>query len=80
VDVVRARIAAGIATAILVVVGGATEAGAATVPPYSGNPAGVSLGVLGDSITNQSRAALHQVLDPTYRSSIAPTGAPPSPV
>ena len=79
---IRARFAAAVGTAVLVVVVCSTVAGAATftdagtgtVPPYSGNPNGVSLGMLGDSITNQSRAALHQALDVTYRSSIAAYG------
>jgi hypothetical protein len=68
---VWARIGATIGTAILVAVVGATDVGAATVPPYSGNPTGVPLGMFGDSITNQSRIPLHQALDVTYRSSIA---------
>ncbi len=68
---VRTRIGAAIGAALLVAVVGATVAAAATVGPYSGNPTGVTLGMFGDSITNQSRAALHQSLDVTYRSSIA---------
>ncbi len=71
---VRARIAAAIGTAILVAIVGATVAAATTVPAYSGNPTGVTLGMLGDSITNQSRVQLHQALDLTYRSSIAAYG------
>jgi hypothetical protein len=71
---IRARFAAAIGTAILVTVVCSSVAGAATVPPYTGNPTGVSLGMLGDSITNQSRTALHQALDVTYRSSIAAYG------
>jgi len=71
---VWARIGAAIGTAILVVVVGATNVAAATVPPYLGNPTGVPLGMFGDSITNQSRVALHQALDVSYRSSIAAYG------
>jgi hypothetical protein len=73
---VSTRLAIAIGLAILAPLAGVTEAAAATgaVPPYSGNPTGVKLGMLADSITNQSRAALHQALDPTYRSSIAAYG------
>src|SRR6202042_2398483 len=45
-DMVRAGLAAAIGTAVLVAVVGATVAAAATVPPYVGNPTGVSLGML----------------------------------
>ncbi len=69
-----ARLGAAIGTAILVIVVGPTVGAATTVPTYLGNPTGVTLGMLGDSITNQSRVPLHQALDLTYRSSIAAYG------
>ncbi len=73
---VSIRFAAAIGVVMLAAVVGVTAASASTgaVPPYSGNPTGVPLGMLGDSITNQSRAALHQALNPTYRSSIGAYG------
>jgi GDSL-like Lipase/Acylhydrolase family len=73
---VSIRFAVAIGVVMLAAVVGVTAAAASTgaVPPYSGNPTGVPLGMLGDSITNQSRAALHQALNPTYRSSIGAYG------
>jgi hypothetical protein len=73
---VSAHFAVTIGLVMLAAVVGVTVAAASTgaVPPYSGNPTGVPLGMLGDSITNQSRPALHQALNPTYRSSIGAYG------
>jgi GDSL-like Lipase/Acylhydrolase family len=72
---VRSGVAIGLVlVAAVVAVTSAAASSTGTVPPYSGNPTGVTLGMLGDSITNQSRTALHQALNPTYRSSIEAYG------
>ena len=74
----RARIAGAIAaifvTVMLSAFVGATVAAAAAVPAYSGNPKGVTLGMIGDSITYRLETPLHQALDPTFQSSIVASG------
>lgn len=65
----RARTAVAVSLLLALVVG-AVATGCDTEPDYVGGP-GPTVAVLGDSITELSRDALHAELDPIYRTKIS---------
>jgi hypothetical protein len=61
----RRRSVAGVLSVTLLV-----AVATACIPPYTGNPIGPRVAVVGDSITNDSAEALHLALDARYHVSV----------
>src|SRR3954454_14743342 len=59
------------ATVAIVLLAGGILVGCGSEDGYTGNPTGLRVAILGDSITNNAYAQVRAALDPTYQSRIS---------